>query len=115
MSLVLKAQVATFDEGMDTDISSGIGLHVPRYTQLLAETCHQYGVHPIERLMVRRHGTSSSLIRETYNEPCSTLEAAQACKQWFQPIWGSAPPFAKAYYSFPGRNLKHDSVANLKF
>ncbi|GJS67099.1 hypothetical protein Tco_0681663 [Tanacetum coccineum] len=101
MSLVLKAQVTTLDDGTgpekkDADISFGIGLHVPRYTQLLAETCHQYGVHPTERLMVRRHGTSSSWIRETYDEPCSTLEAAQACKQWFQPIWGLASPVCQS-------------------
>ncbi|GJS91126.1 putative reverse transcriptase domain-containing protein [Tanacetum coccineum] len=49
-------------------------LSVPRQN----EVCHQYGVHPMEQLMVRRHSTSSSWIHETYCEPCSALEENQA-------------------------------------
>ncbi|GJU50131.1 hypothetical protein Tco_1219686 [Tanacetum coccineum] len=42
------------------------------------EACHQSEVHPTEQLMVRQHSTSLGWIRETYNELCSALEAAQA-------------------------------------
>ncbi|GJZ79855.1 hypothetical protein Tco_0644692 [Tanacetum coccineum] len=57
MSLVLKAQVATLMKERESEkskriISSGIGLHVPQYTQLIRES-------------------------EPYDEPCSTHEAAQ--------------------------------------
>ncbi|GJZ71710.1 hypothetical protein Tco_0635561 [Tanacetum coccineum] len=93
MSLVLKAQIATLDES--TGSEKKMRIFLPELV-FMFPACHQYGIHPTERLMVRRHGTSSSWIRETYDEPCSTLEAAQACKQWFQPIWGLASPVCQS-------------------
>ncbi|GKF84943.1 nodulation-signaling pathway 1 protein-like protein, partial [Tanacetum coccineum] len=40
----------------------------------------------IERLMVRRHSTFLGWIHETYYEPCSALQEAQACMQQIQPF-----------------------------
>ncbi|GJU19879.1 hypothetical protein Tco_1153221 [Tanacetum coccineum] len=48
--------------------------------------CHPHGVLPMERLMVRQNNISSGWIHEMYCELCSTLEEAQACKQWIQPF-----------------------------
>nr|GFA01769.1 putative reverse transcriptase domain-containing protein [Tanacetum cinerariifolium] len=59
-------------------------LNLSRNAPQQNEDCHQSGVHPTERLVVRRHDTSLSWTRETYYELCSALQEDQACKQHLQ-------------------------------
>nr|GEX16803.1 retrovirus-related Pol polyprotein from transposon TNT 1-94 [Tanacetum cinerariifolium] len=65
---------------MEFGFTSIVLFHGPQFLPAppRIEVCHQSGVHPTERLMVRRHDTSSNWTREMYYELCSALREDRA-------------------------------------